>query len=378
MRLLLLCLWLCAGLTIVQARAQSIYPPVPAIAAKSYLLIDVGSQQILASLNADERREPASLTKLMTAYLTFAALKDKRIKLTQVVPVSEKAWKIGGSRMFIEPRRPVTVDELMHGMIIQSGNDACIALAELISGSEDAFAQVMNREAQRLGMKNTHFVNATGLPDPAHYSTAQDLELLTAAIIRDFPEFFPVYSIKEYSYNNVSQLNRNRLLWWDLSVDGMKTGYTDSAGYCLIATAHRGERRLLSVVMGTASETARATESQKLLNFGFQAYDSVRLYQKNQQVASMRIWKGVNNNVKTGFVNDLYLSVPKGQSAKLKAALESKQPLFAPVTVGQKIGTLKLTLDGKPYADLPVVALESVPVAGALGRGWDALQLMMK
>ena len=272
-------------------------PPAPTVAARSYLLLDYYSRQTLAGKNANERVEPASLTKLMTAYLTFSALRQKQIQPAQVVPVSERAWKAEGSRMFIEPRKAVTVDELMHGMIVQSGNDACIALAELIAGSEEAFAQTMNREAQRLGMKDTHFVNSTGLPDAKHYSTAYDLALLAIAIIREFPEYHPLYSTREYRYNNITQANRNRLLWSDPTVDGMKTGYTESAGYCLIATAKRSERRLVSVVLGAASESARAAESQKLLNHGFQFYDSVKLYEKNQTVTSVPVWKGSGNSI---------------------------------------------------------------------------------
>ena len=358
--------------------AQSPVPPAPAIAARSFLLLDYHSQQTLAGKVPDERVEPASLTKLMTAYLTFSALKQKAIELTQSVPVSERAWKAEGSRMFIEPKRPVTVEELMRGMIVQSGNDACIALAELIAGSEETFAQTMNTQAQRLGMKNTNFMNSTGLPNPQHYSTAQDLALLAIAIIRDFPEYHPLYAMKEYRYNNITQANRNRLLWSDPTVDGMKTGYTENAGYCLITSARRGERRLISVVLGTASETARAAESQKLLNYGFQYYDSVKLYEKNQPVASLPIWKGAGNSVKAGFLNDLYVSLPKGQADKVKANLESRQPLLAPVAAGQKIGVMKLTLDGKPYAELPVVALEDVALAGIFGRGWDSIRLLFK
>ncbi len=361
--------------------AQSPNPlvaPPPAIAARSFLLLDYHSQQALAGQAPNERIEPASLTKLMTAYLTFAALKEKQIQLTQAVPVSERAWKAEGSRMFIEPRKPVTVEELMRGMIVQSGNDACIALAELIAGSEEAFAKMMNAQAQRLGMKNTNFMNATGLPNPQHYSTAQDLALLAIAIIRDFPEYHPLYAMKEYRYNNVTQANRNRLLWTDPTVDGMKTGYTENAGYCLITSAKRGERRLVSVVLGTASESARAAESQKLLNYGFQYYDSVKLYEKNQPIANLPVWKGAANSVKAGFLNDLYVSLPKGQADKMKANLESRQPLLAPVAAGQKIGVMKLMLDGKPYAELPVVALEDVALAGILGRGWDSIRLLFK
>jgi D-alanyl-D-alanine carboxypeptidase (penicillin-binding protein 5/6) len=363
------------------ALAQPVSPPVspaPAIAAKSYLLLDYRSRQALIEQNAGERVEPASLTKLMTAYLTFAALRQKQLQLIQAVPVSERAWKAEGSRMFIEPRKPVTVEELIRGMIVQSGNDACIALAEQIAGSEEAFAQMMNREAQQLGMQDTHFVNSTGLPNPQHYSTAYDLALLASAIIRDFPEYHPLYSIKEYRYNNITQANRNRLLWSDPGVDGMKTGYTENAGYCLITSAKRGERRLISVVLGAASEAARAAESQKLLNYGFQFYDSVKLYEKNQPVANMQVWKGSGNSVKAGFLDDLYVSLPKGQAQKLKANLESRQPMFAPISAGQKIGVMKLTLNDKPYVEIPVVALETVPMAGILGRGWDSIRLLLK
>ena len=353
-------------------------PPAPAIAARAYLLLDFNSEQLLVAQNPQQRVEPASLTKLMTAYLTFTAVKQKRIRPDQVVPVSERAWRAEGSRMFIEPGKPVTVDELIHGMIVQSGNDACIALAEAIAGSEETFAQMMNREAQRLGLKNTQFVNATGLPHPQHYSTAHDLALLAAAIIRDFPEYYPLYSQKEYHYNNITQANRNRLLWTDPAVDGMKTGYTENAGYSLITSARRGDRRLLSVVLGTASEAVRAAESQKLLNYGFQFYDGVRLYSSNQPAATLQVFKGSANSVKAGFLTDLHLALPKGQSQQLNATIETLQPLLAPISVGQRVGTMKLTLDGKPFRELPVVALENVPLAGILGRGWDTLRLLFR
>ena len=378
MRALLFLLSLGIAAALPAQPANPLAPPAPAIAAKSYLLLDYHSRQTLAGRNANERIEPASLTKLMTAYLTFAALRRKQIQPAQAVPVSERAWKADGARIFIEPRKQVTVDELMRGMIVQSGNDACIALAELIAGNEDEFARLMNREAQRLGMKDTHFVNATGLPDPRHYSTAYDLALLAIAIVRDFPEYHPLYAIKQFRYNNITQTNRNRLLWSDPAVDGMKTGYTENAGYCLIASARRGERRLVSVVLGAASEAARAAESQKLLNYGFRFYDSVKLYGKNQPVANLRVWKGSDNSVKAGFLDDLYVSLPKGQAGKLKADLESRQPLFAPIGAGQTIGVMKLTLDGKPYAEIPVVAIEAVPLAGIFGRGWDSIRLLFK
>ena len=274
--------------------------PPPAIAAKAYLLVDVLSGQTLAAQNADEPREPASLTKLMTAYLIFRALKDKELVPSQMVTVSAKAWRAEGSRMFIEPKKAVSVDELLHGMIVQSGNDAAIALAETLAGSEEAFVERMNKEAARLGMKNTRFATATGLPAPQQVSTANDLALLAAAIIRDFPEYYPLYSIKEYRYNNITQPNRNRLLWSDPYVDGMKTGNTDAAGYCLIASAKRGPRRLLSVVLGAGSDAARAIESQKLLNYGFQFYDTVQMYQNGQTINTLRVWKGATDSVDGG------------------------------------------------------------------------------
>lgn len=360
------------------ASAQLPAPSAPAVEAKAWLLLDVNSGQVLASRNANDRFEPASLTKLMTAYLAFAALKQKSLKPDQVVPVSTHAWKAEGSRMFIEPNKPVTVDELLRGVIVQSGNDASIALAEAIGGSEEVFAQMMNREAKRLGLANTHFTNATGLPNPELRSTAQDLAQLVVALIRDYPEYYPLYSQKEYRYNNITQANRNRLLWLDPTVDGIKTGHTENAGYCLITSARRGERRLISVVLGTVSESARATESQKLLNWGFQFYDSVRLYAGNQPVTQLRVWKGASKLLNAGFTSDLYIAVPKGHGDKLKATVESLQPLLAPVSPGQRVATLKLELDGKPWRELPVVALEGMPVAGIFGRAWDTLRLLFK
>ena len=350
-------------------------PAPPPVAARAWLLMDTASGQLLASQAEHERAEPASLTKLMTAYLTFTALKAKTLQLAQTVPVSERAWRAVGSRMFIEPGKPVTVEELIHGMIVQSGNDACIALAEAIAGSEEVFAQMMNREAQRLGMKDTNFVNSTGLSDPKHYSSANDLGLLATAVIRDFPEYYRYYSIREYRYNNISQPNRNRLLWLDPYVDGVKTGHTENAGYCLIASAKRGQRRLLSVVLGTTSENVRAQESQKLLNFGFQFYDSARLYEKGQTVSTLPVWKGSARALKAGLAADLSVSVPKGMTDKLKADLVSQQPLLAPVSAGQRVGTLKIMLESKRIGEYPVVALENVAAAGMFGRAWDTMRL---
>ena len=376
-RLLFLALAILAGPALAQTTLPAAVAPPP-IAAKAYLLVDLVSGQTLAADNADAPREPASLTKLMTAYVVFRALKDKEITPSQMVNVSEKAWRAEGSRMFIEPKKAVTVDELLHGVIVQSGNDASIALAEVVAGSEDAFVQRMNREAASLGMNNTRFVNATGLPAPQESSTANDLARLAAALIRDFPEYYPLYSIKEYRYNNITQPNRNRLLWTDPYVDGMKTGNTDAAGFCLIASAKRGQRRLLSVVLGAASESARAIEAQKLLNYGFQFYDAVQLYQSGQPVSSLRVWKGVERTVPAGFVIDRYVTLPKGQAKNLKLSLEAVEPLLAPVLKGQKVGTVKVTLDGKPVDAYPLLALADVAPASLFGRAWDTVRLWFK
>ncbi|MCP5292263.1 MAG: D-alanyl-D-alanine carboxypeptidase [Burkholderiales bacterium] len=350
--------------------------PDISIAAKAYMLSDYQSGQVLASKNAHERVEPASLTKLMTAYIVFSALKQNRVRLDQVVPVSNRAWRMIGSRMFIEPNKDVTVDELIRGMIVQSGNDACIALAEIVAGSEEAFVQLMNQEAQRLGMKDTHFMNTTGLPHPDHYTSVHDLTLLAAAIIRDFPEFYPLYSLKEYTYNNITQPNRNRLLWLDPHVDGMKTGWTKTAGYCLITSAKRDKRRLISVIMGTKSAGERSKESQRLLNYGFQFYDTVHLYKKGEVLTSIELWKGSQDEFKAGFDADVYFSIPKGQADNLKATMEYKQPLIAPVSAGQEVGSVKFTLNDQLVEIYPLVALEEVGEGNFVERAWDSLKLL--
>jgi D-alanyl-D-alanine carboxypeptidase (penicillin-binding protein 5/6) len=312
--------------------AKAAAPQPPSIIGKSWIVGDLSSGQVIATQRADERFEPASLTKLMTAYVVFMALRDGKLAPDRQVNISPRAWKAPGSRMFVEPRRPVTVDELVRGMVVQSGNDACIALAEAVAGSEELFAQMMNREAERLGMKNTKFMNASGLPDAQHYSTAQDLYTLAAALIRDFPnEYAQYYSQKEFRYNGITQPNRNRLLWIDPSVDGVKTGNTEAAGYCLIASSRRGGRRLLSVLLGSTSEATRAQESLKLLNWGYQFFDSVKLYAGGAPVHSLEVWKGAARNVNVGVAADLFVTVPKGEADKLKAELVSQQPLMAPL-----------------------------------------------
>lgn len=351
-------------------------PPTPTLAAKAYILRDFNSGNVIAQQSARERIEPASLTKIMTAYLVFKALQNGYLKPDQAVPVSTKAWKAEGSRMFIEPNKPVTVNELLYGVIVQSGNDASIALAEGVAVTEEAFAEMMNKEAARLGMADTHFVNSTGLPDPQHYTTAYDLSLLAVALIRDFPDQYKrFYSAKEYTYNKITQANRNRLLWIDPYVDGMKTGHTESAGYCLITSAKRNDTRLISVVAGTSSETARATESQKLLNYGFQYYETTLVYKKGQPVKQLKVWKGHNDMLAATLAENLYLTLPKGQYPQVKATVTSKQPLLAPINAGQPVGTVQFVLDGKVIGEEKLVAAEKVEVAGIFGRLWDSIKL---
>ncbi|MBL0353131.1 MAG: D-alanyl-D-alanine carboxypeptidase family protein [Candidatus Dechloromonas phosphoritropha] len=358
-----------------QALAQQL-PVPPTLAARSWLLLEMGSGQVLTTERPDERIEPASLTKLMTAYLTFAALHQKTIALDTPVTVSQRAWKTGGSKMFIQVETQVPVEDLIKGMIVQSGNDACVALAEVIAGSEENFAQMMNREAKRLGLNSSSFANSTGLPDPQLYTTARDLATLASALIRDFPEEYrKYYSMKEFRYNNITQPNRNRLLWIDSTVDGVKTGHTEAAGYCLISSSLRDKRRLLSVVLGAKSSSMRASESLKLLNWGFQSYDSVTLVAKDSPVATLRVWKGTQPNVKAGFGNDFSISVPRGYADKVKSEFTPEPRLIAPIEVGQKLGTLKVTIDGKVYGEYPVPALEGIPRAGILGRTLDTMRL---
>jgi len=364
--------------SVAQAEDVQIAPP-PSLAVKAYLLTDVNSGRTIATLNSEMRVEPASLTKIMTAYLSFKALKNNHLQLNQTLPVSEIAWKVEGSKMFIEPNKPVTVDELLHGMIIQSGNDASIALAEGIASTEMQFADMMNKEAQRLGMKNTHFMNATGLPDAQHYTTAKDLSILATALIRDFPDQYKrLYSVKEYRYNNITQPNRNRLLWLDPNVDGMKTGHTESAGYCLISSAKRDGVRRLSVVLGAPSDAARATESQKLLNYGFQYFDSSLVYKQGQKVSQLKVWKGADNQVDSTVSNDLYLTLAKGQYANVKALISSTQPLIAPIKKGQIIGNVKFMLNGKVIDQRNLVAAKAIEGAGILGRAWDSIKLLLQ
>ena len=369
-------------------------PQPPELAARSYLLLDVTANQILAAKDIDSQIEPASLTKLMTEYLVFDALRAKKIDLKQTLPVSQRAWKMPGSRMFIDPKMQVPVEDLIKGMVVQSGNDATMALAEGVGGTAEKFVEMMNAQAKALGMKNTSYKNPEGLTEPGHTTTARDLSILSTRLMRDFPEYVGFSAIKKYRYPGTpatNDTNRNTLLFRDPSVDGLKTGFTEAAGYCMIATAKRdfpnlgaanapGSRRLLSLVLGTASDSARANESQKLLNWGYTAFEAVKLFDANQVVASPSVWKGKNNVVKLGQTNTIVVAVPVGTAAKLKTTVARPEPLVAPFTKGQAIGSLKVTLGENPavVAEAPLYALEAVEEAGVIGRAWDAVRLWIK
>jgi len=383
-------LWLAGSFASVQAQA----PLPPEIAARSYLLLDMTSNQTLAERDADAPADPASLTKLMTAYVVFTALHDKKLSLTQPIAVSRRAWderKGGGSLMFIDTTMTPTVDDLLKGMIVQSGNDASVALAEAVGGTLDQFIAMMNRQAQAWVLKNTSFKNVTGLTEPGHKSTARDLAVIASHIIRDYPKEYAYYSIKDYKYNNISQPNRNLLLRRDPSVDGMKTGYTEAAGYCLIASAQRefpnlgaggtggGPRRLLSVVLNTPSMEARANESQKLLNWGYAAFETVRLFESSKPVTTVPVWKGKAAQAALGTQGGVFVTMPKGEGGKLQTKLERTDPLIAPLAKGQRVGTIKVsTAAGTPVVDVPLVVLEPVEIAGVFSRAWDAVRLWIK
>lgn len=352
----------------------------PPLTAKSYLLYDYTSNQILVNQNGDARMEPASLTKLMTAYLTFDAIKHGTLSAKQTLSVPAAAVRnpSGESRMLLKSGQSVTVHELLHGLIVQSGDDAAITLALNVAGSEVGFVDLMNKEAKRLGMSNTHFANPVGQQDAQHYSSAYDLALLAAAIVRDYPQHYPLFSLREYTFNNVTQANLNRLLWLDPYVDGMKTGHSETAGFCMVSSAKRDNRRLISILLGADSDRLRASESQQLLNFGFQHFDAARLYLKDQPVATLHIWKGTESQIRVGFRQDLFLTFPKGTLAKIKAKLVTIQPILAPVSTGQQLGVLKFSYDGKPFAEFPVIALERVPLANVFSRGWDNMRLLFE
>jgi serine-type D-Ala-D-Ala carboxypeptidase (penicillin-binding protein 5/6) len=376
---LLLSLLGCVG-----AAAQT--PEPPEIAARVYLLVDVTANQTLAGREADAPTEPASLTKLMTAYLVFDALKAKKIDLKQPLSVSERAWKMPGSRMFIDPKMRVPVEDLIKGMIVQSGNDATIALAEGVAGSVDRFVKLMNDQARVLGMKSTAYRNPEGLTEPGHTTTARDLSILATRLMRDFPEYVHYYAIRKYRYEGTpaaNDTNRNLLLFRDPTVDGLKTGHTDAAGYCLIATAHRelpgvGQRRLLAIVLGAANENARANEAQKLLNWGYTAFDAVRLFDAGQSVATPAVWKGKSSTLRIGRPEPIVVVVPAGGAAQLRTQVVRTEPLVAPLRQGQVVGGLKVLRGEQPLLEQPLLALESVEEAGIFGRAWDALRLWIR
>ena len=348
------------------------------LSAEAYLLYDLTSKQVLLEQNSHARIEPASLTKLMTAYIAFSALKQNKITINEKVTPSTQAilTQPVDAKIFLDHKKPVSIDDLLHGLIIVSANDAARVLAERIAKNEENFAALMNQEAQRLGMLDTHFANASGLPDPLHYSSAHDMSLLTVAIINDFPEYYPLYSQREYEYNHIRHFNRNRLLWLDPYVDGMKTGHTESAGYSLIATAKRKNHRLISVVMGAATDQLRSTESQRLLNYGFQNFELFTFYKESETIRDIRLWKGTEKSVKAGMRDKLIVTIPKGQRSALVASIETEQPLLAPISKGQQVGVLKLTFDGKPFRELPLVALEAVPLVNIFSRGIDSIRMI--
>jgi D-alanyl-D-alanine carboxypeptidase (penicillin-binding protein 5/6) len=380
------------------ATAQGL-PQPPEIAARSYLLIDVTANQMLAGKDIDAPVEPASLTKLMTAYLVFDALRLRKIDLRQTLPVSERAWRMPGSRMFIDPKMKVPVEDLIKGMIVQSGNDATVALAEGVGGSVERFVQLMNEQARVLGMKSTSYKNPEGLTEPGHSTTARDLGILATRLMSDFPQYVSYYAIKKYRYEGTpaaNDTNRNLLLFRDPTVDGLKTGHTEAAGYCLVATARRdfpnlgkpgappgspealGPRRLLSIVLGTVGEQARANESQKLLNWGYTAFEAVKLFEAGQAVVSPGVWKGKSAQVKLGRPQAIVVAVPAGSAGQIKTRVERPDPLVAPLSKGQPVAVLKVALGEQPLADIPLLALEAVEQAGVLGRAWDALRLWIK
>ncbi|WP_165680590.1 D-alanyl-D-alanine carboxypeptidase family protein [Metapseudomonas otitidis] len=359
----------------VSQAAEQIIPAPPQLAAKSYVLMDAQSSQVLVENNGDERLPPASLTKLMTAYIATLEIRKGQIGENDPVTISEHAWRTGGSRMFVKVNTQVALGDLLHGIIIQSGNDASVAVAEHIAGSEDAFADMMNTTAEKLGMKNSHFMNATGLPNPEHYSSAHDMALLARAIIYEDPAHYAIYSQKEFLWNNIKQPNRNLLLWRDKTVDGLKTGHTDEAGYCLVASAVRDNQRLIAVVFGTNSEQARAAETQKLLTYGFRFFETKTFYQKGAELAKAQVWKGTAREVKAGLANDLTLTLPKGQLQKLQAAMTLSPQLVAPIKQGDVIGKVEVKLDDKVVHSADLVALEAVEEGGFFRRLWDSIRL---
>ena len=350
-------------------------PAAPTLGANSYILLDFNSGHVLVESNPDMRVEPASITKVMTSYVVFTELAGGNIKLEDKVIVSEIAWRTGGSRMFIEPSMQPTIEELIKGMVIQSGNDASVALAEHLAGSEEAFAGLMNHYATQLGMTNSHFMNSTGLPHEEHYTTARDVALLSVALIADFPEFYQWYSEKEYSFNNIRQHNRNNLLWRDPAVDGLKTGHTQAAGYCLAASAKRDGMRLVSVVLGSNSESSRVSESQTLLNYGFRFFETVQLYKAGQELAQGKVWKGDGEQIRLGIADELFVTIPRGRYDDLDAKVDMRPELIAPITEREVVGTISIRLEDDEITNRNLIALEAINEAGFFGRTWDGMSM---
>ena len=350
-------------------------PSPPQIAGSSYVLMDAKSGRIIMEENSHERLPPASLTKMMTAYIVERELDEGRISMSDMVPISVKAWKTEGSRTFVKEGTQVAVEDLLRGVIIQSGNDASVALAEFVAGSEGAFVDIMNQQAQLLGMKDTHFENATGLPSPDHFSTAYDLAILARAIINDYPENYPIYAEKHFTYNNIRQPNRNSLLWRENSVDGLKTGHTEEAGYCLGASAKRNDARLIAVVMGTGSAESRSQEVQKMLNYGFRYYESERLFRAGQELIEARVWGGQADEVSIGMAEDVYVTIPRGSRDSLESTVDLDSVIKAPIKVGDELGQVKVSYNGDVLVDQPVLALTDVPEGGFFKRIWDAIKL---
>lgn len=357
----------------------TIAPQPPAINAKAYVLMDANTGEVLAQQNMNDRLPPASLTKLMTAYVASQALRDGQIKMNDMVTISEKAWRMSGSKMFIKVGSQVSVKDLLDGIIVASGNDSCVAMAEHIAGTEDVFVQLMNQQAARLGMQNTHYTDSTGMPNPDHYASAYDLALLTKAIIHDFPEDYKWYKQQWIIFNNIRQPNRNRLLWRDPSVDGLKTGHTDEAGFCLVASALRNNMRLISVVLGTPSDNSRTEDSAALLNWGFRFFESHKLFSAGQTLDSKmqpRIWYGKDKYAKLGFPEDVYVTIPANQFKKLKANIVVDQSIKAPIVKGKTYGAVNVTLNDQPLTTIPVVALADDPQGGIITRGWDHIAIL--
>jgi len=350
-------------------------PSPPQIAGSSYVLMDPKSGRIIMEENSHERLPPASLTKMMTAYIVERELDEGRISMSDMVPISVKAWKTEGSRTFVKEGTQVAVEDLLRGVIIQSGNDASVALAEFVAGSEGAFVDIMNQQAQLLGMKDTHFENATGLPSPDHFSTAYDLAILARAIINDYPENYPIYAEKHFTYNNIRQPNRNSLLWRDNSVDGLKTGHTEEAGYCLVASAKRNDTRFIAVVMGTSSTESRSQEVQKMLNYGFRYYESERLFRAGQELIEARVWGGQADEISIGMADDVYVTIPRGSRDSLESTVDLDSVIKAPIKVGDELGQVKVSYNGEVLVDQPVLALTDVPEGGFIKRIWDAIKL---